>query len=312
MSFSLSVSQSFFMRVNKPDGFNKPAVIDTCAVNPALRVRLYPSWYQQIGLEWTFPTDWGNCQFNVYFSQGEPQKDGTGEFVKLNGQLLDTCFFFDTSTQEYSKFHQGYYVVEAVLLDKGGATMRSPAATWHNKQRRWVELRSIEVQRREYWLLSKFGGVKSYLFRKRMYGKRCPSCWDPVSQAVLRDHCPVCYGTSFEGGYLAPVPLYVQYETTPNNRVKTYFGHLEQNQLGAWTISYPTVNPEDVLIRIGDWNVYEVVNLQTTELQAKPVRQMLTLTQLGKKDIENELVKQCLAEFPTEFAGGPKYSPQRV
>ena len=158
-----------------------------------------------------------------------------------------------------------------------------------------------EIQRREYLLLSKFVGVKSFLFRKRSYGKRCTNCWDPTIEQVTNDHCPYCLGTSFEGGYFDAAPLYLQYETTPNSRDKVYFGKFESNQIGAWTISVPVVNSEDVIVREGDWAMYRVDKIMTTELQANTVRQIMTLTQLAKGDVEYQLIQRQLPEFKNGY-----------
>lgn len=288
---SLSVSPSFgFWTLTQ----QQPLV--TQKRSGRIEVKVYPDWYRQIAVEWSVPPSFGHCLFNVYFSQVQD-----GSFKKLNATPIDGTYLVDTTTQEYSKQTHGYYVVEAILLDHGGTTVRSDPVSWTTGQRRWVELRSIEIQRREYWLLSRFAGIKSYLFRRRSYGERCRACWDAKLEKVMDDHCPVCLGTSFEGGYFNPAPLYLQYDATPNSRVKTYFGNYEPNQIGAWTISMPDIRPDDIIVRTGDWNIYKVARLTPTELQGNPVRQIMVLTQLSRGDVESQLVKRHLPEFPQEY-----------
>lgn len=264
--------------------------------NRNIQVTLYPSWYEQIVAEWSVPAQFGNCLFNVYFSQTED-----GPYNKINQVPIKGTFLADSTTQEYSKFDHAFYKVEAILLDYGNALLRSEPTTWGAYQNPWVGLRSREIQRREQLLLRKFVGVKSYLFRKLSYGKRCPLCYDPRTEQVLDDHCPDCLGTSFSGGFFEPVPILAQYETTPNSRDKTYFGKVEENQLGAWTTSLPQINSEDVVVRTGDWAMYRVSRIMTTELQANTVRQILTLTQLSKGDVEYKLVKRHLPDFPDKY-----------
>jgi hypothetical protein len=294
MSLNVSISAEWFLQTDRAQlptsGPGAPLL------NGNLAVKLYPQWYKQISVEWSVPAEFGQCLFDVYFAQTED-----GPFEKLNATPIDGTFLMDTTSNEYSKFDKGWYVVEAILVDKGNAKLRSAPQTWETAQRNWVTIRSNEIQRREYWLLSKFVGVKSYLFRKKSYGKRCPACWNAETEQVMDDHCPVCIGTSFEGGFFAPAPLFLQYETTPNERVKTYFGKMEANQIGAWTVSLPVVNSEDVIVRIGDWNMYRVDKIMTTELQANTVRQLFTLTQLAKGDVEYQLIKRQLPDFPQEY-----------
>lgn len=273
----------------------RPAEVST-VVNPSIRVKVYPRWLHYVALEWSVPSDWGDCAFNVYHSATEE-----GNYVKVNPSPINGNSLVDYSNQDYHKFRNGYYVVEAILVGQGGASLRSQPHTWHNTRSPWVELRAQEVQRREFLLLRKFTGVKSYLMKRRTYGLRCPNCWDSVSETVTKDYCKVCFGTSFKGGYFPPIPLFVQYEPTPSSVMKTYFGKFEPNQIGAWTVSVPEIAPDDILIRTGDWNIYEVGSLQTTELQSSPVRQIMQIKQLGRRDVENDLILRQLAEFPTEF-----------
>jgi len=294
MSFSTSLNSEWFL-------FNgvKPMVsasVSGAINNPYIKVKIYPSWYEQIVAEWSVPSKFGNCRFNVYFAQTED-----GPFNKLNQVPINGTFLADSTTQEYSKFDHGFYLVEAILLDHGNALLRSEPATWETYQNAWVGLRSREIQRREQLLLRKFVGVQSYLFRKLSYGKRCPLCYDHRTEQIMDDHCPNCLGTSFEGGFFAPAPMLAQYETTPNSRDKTYFGKMEANQIGAWTTSLPVINSEDVLVRVGDWAMYRIDRIMTTELQANTVRQILTLTQISKGDIEYQLVKRHLPDFPDQY-----------
>lgn len=289
MAFNLSVTPGFLIQTLQ-------LPLETARRASAIRVKVYPQWFKQVTVEWSVPASFGHCLFDVYFS---PVEDSG--FVKLNSTPITGTTFADPTTEEYSKYNKGYYVVEAILQDKNNVTLRSDPATWNTNQRNWVTLRSIEVQRREYWLLSRFAGIGSYLFRKKTYGMRCTRCWNATTEQVTDDHCPQCLGTSFQGGFFDPVKLFLQYDPTPNQEVKSYIGHDEENTIGAWTISMPDIRLGDVLVRIGDWNLYEVSNIRTTELQGNVVRQMLTLIQLSKGDVEYQLVTRNLPDFPTQY-----------
>jgi hypothetical protein len=263
--------------------------------NSNIQITLYPLWYKQISVEWSVPSEFGQCLFNVYFC---PEEDGP--FTLLNATPIDGTYFKDTTTQEYSKNNKGYYVVEA-MLQNNSVTLRSNPQSWDTVQRRKIEIMSIEIQRREYMLMSRFAGIKAYLFRRKSYGLRCQTCWNPRLEKVMNDHCPDCLGTSFEGGYFDPAPLYMQFDASSNQLLKTYFGNYEPNSIGAWTISMPKIRPDDIIIREGDWNMYKVSHLTPTELQGCTVRQICALIQLSKNDIEYQLVTRNLADFPLEF-----------
>jgi hypothetical protein len=289
MSFNFSVTPGLLIQTRQ-------LPLTTARRASAIQVKVYPQWYKQATVEWSIPASWGNCVFDVYFSQIEDS-----DFVKINATPIVGNHFIDTTLREESKFNHGYYVVEVLLLDKGGVALRSNPTTWKTFQRDWVTIRAIEIQRREYWLLSRFAGISSYLFRRKNYGKRCTTCWDPVHEHTTRDNCPNCIGTSFEGGYFTPAKIFLQYDPTPNNLTKNYIGQDEENVIGAWTISMPDIRLGDVIIRTGDWNAYEVTRIATTELQGNVVRQMLTLTQLSKGAVEFQLVTRDLPDFPSQY-----------
>lgn len=291
MSFNVATNLSFFLQTEQLSLQQNAGFI-----NPNFQISVYPEWFRQVSLSWTIPADWGDAIFNVYYSPAFEDS-----YVKLNATPFSANFFVDTTATDYSKFKRGYYKVEAILQDKNNITLRSDPVSWYSYQRDFVKIRAVEIQRREYWLLSKFAGIKSYLFRRKTFGKRCPLCWNYKAETVDDDHCPNCLGTGFDGGFFEPIPLYVQYEATPNTDQKTYFGIDEENQIGAWTISYPDISNHDVVIRIGDWNAYEVMRVNPTELQGNTVRQIMAITQLSKGSVEYKLMARNLPEFPLQY-----------
>jgi|ERR1700757_28509 len=304
MPFTVSYSQDWSIRSYAIA--SSTTTPSTAEPSKYIDVRLYPRWFQQVSLDWTIPSDWGNCTFHVYSSQGDDS-----DLQRLTSQALTSPRFTNIQSRETSRNRSENYIVEAILAN--GQKFRSFETTWLNKRRTKIEIMASEIQRREYMLLTKFTGVKSYLFKAKYFGVRCPRCWNAVQEKVMEDKCPVCYGTSWEGGYFNPVPVFLQYEPSTQDKVATYFGNLEANQIGAWTISVPCIDPKDVIIRSGDWNVYSVIRNNPTELQTTPVRQMLTLTQLSRNDIENQLMdRQVTDDFGQylESLGG-SFSEQR-
>jgi hypothetical protein len=281
---------------NHSDENRSSAFLATNNFSENIQVKIYPRWYKQVSVEWAIPADWGNCEFNVYFSQVED-----GDFQKLTSQPVTGTFLIDTGTQEYRKFNRGFYVIEAILLDKGNVSIKSKVTSWSSDQHRFVELRSIEIQRREYVLLSKFNGTRSYIFRRKTYGQRCPECWDNRLEKIMKDHCSTCIGTGFKGGYFDGAPCFINYDTNPNSNLKTYFGVFEPSQITGWTISLPEIRPDDIVVQTGTWDVYRVEGMTPTVLQTNTVRQVLKLTQLSKNDIENQLVTKNLPDFPIQY-----------
>jgi hypothetical protein len=187
-------------------------------------------------------------------------------------------------------------------LDDNNACIKSKPESWDTYQNQWVQLRSREVQRREYLLLRKFVGVKTSIFKKKTYGERCPECWNKRVGKSLKDNCVTCLGTTFKGGYVPAHTTYLQYDPANNSNIKSYFGVFEPGQSPAWTISMPEIAPDDILIRHGEWDLYKVNAVARTELQGKAVRQLLQLNELSKYNVEYKLLTRDISEFPQEYA----------
>lgn len=297
MSFNLSFNHSFLVQTFNSAYSTIPTLLSKVPVqHKELLVTVYPIWYKHTTVSWSIPPAWGGAKYNVYYGQTQ---DGPWELI--NPTLLTSPFLTQSVSKDYSRFNKGYFVVEALLLDQGGISVKSTPTTTNTFQSNWVGLRSTEIQRREYMLLSKFVGVKSYLFRKKAFGVRCPACWSTTLEKVIKDHCAVCVGTGFEGGYFDPIPLYLQYDPSPNSNTKGYYGVVESNQIGVWTISVPELRLDDIVIRTGDWDVYLIARINTTELQANVVKQAAVFTQISKDSIEYNLVTRNLPEFPQAY-----------
>lgn len=300
MSFTASITPFWFITSTTISNSSQTPV---SSINGNIEVTIYPEWYKQVSLEWSIPSNWAGAKFHVYYWPG-----GDEEYIRLTTSPIDDQFFSDITTRDYSKTQQGYYVVE-VHLPFTNEIVRSYPIQTEYKRRDRLEKIANEIQRREFLLLSKFAGVKSFFFRKKVRGIRCSRCWDSINEKVMDDHCTVCYGTSFEGGYFNPIPVYIQYDPSQSNKVKTFQGIIEPNSIGAWTISMPQMTSDDVIIRTGSWDVYKIINVNNTEIQSKPVKQILGITQLSKDDIENQLIyripnstsTEYLASFETKF-----------
>lgn len=249
---------------------------------------VFPSWYEHCDVSWTFPDTWENPVFNVFKSGSEE-----GPFVKLNPTPVHEDFFQDIHFESTSKFNNEFYVVEAIL--ESGEKFQSLPESWDSKRHRWVELRALEIQRRSWLLLRKFVGVESWIFKRRVHGPRCPRCWDERSHKSLEDHCPVCYGTSFEGGYWKPLRTFLQYDPSSNNTDFQDYGKMEVNSLSAWTISLNELSPLDLVWKKDENKMFRIFQTQRTELQTAPVRQILGLVELDKEMIEYKLPEKYLS-----------------
>lgn len=256
-----------------------------------LKVSVFPIFYKQTVVEWDIPSEWGACKFDVLRSETE-----VGPWNKVTEEPTAQYYFKDRSNPEVSKFNTYFYIVECIL--PSGQRIISPVTTWEAKRHSFVEIRAREITRRETLLLTKFVGVKTIFFRRKRFGQRCSTCWDPTSESVTLDHCPDCLGTSFEGGYFGGYETLLQYDPTPSAVEFSYQGKVERNAITAWTTSRPTIESLDLVLRVPDLRLYRVGEKQTTELQTVQVRQILQLVELAKDRVEYQVIKKLL---PPEY-----------
>jgi hypothetical protein len=257
-----------------------------------ITVKVYPLFYKKIVIEWSVPSMWGNCTFNVYRTDVDD-----GPWIKINTTpLSSTNFLEDIQTQDFSKFHKSYYRVEARLPAPDNRYIKSPITTWENTRTNLMEIRAREITRRETILLDKFTGIDTLIFRRKYFGERCPRCWNPDIEKVMQDHCPTCLGTSFVGGYFPGILSKVCYEISPNNTALTYLGKMETNATSGWTISYPQVMTLDLILRIPDYRLFRIEAVNSTELQTVQVRQLFQLIELNKNSVEMNLINNVVPD----------------
>lgn len=254
--------------------------------NPYFEISIFPIWFKNVTIAWKIPSDWGNCTFNVYKCRSD-----TGPYEKLNTTPIDGLMFADVETRQWSKYNHDFYIVEAILHDKGGAFLRSKPYSWERQQRRWVELRSIDIQRRFWLMLTKFMGVETYVFKRRSYGNRCDTCWDYKNLKVTNDRCPECFGTGWSGGYFEPYLTRMQFDSTPNNTELSATGRNEPSVIAAVTIAFPSIDDWDLIYRVKDNKMYRVDKVLTTELLTSVVSQRTQLVELPKNFIEFSLAE---------------------
>lgn len=284
-----------------------PSLLTTTTETSYITVKVYPLFYKKIIVEWGIPSSWGDCSFNVYKGDTE-----VGPWNKVNiTPLTNTNFFEDTTTQDFSKFHRSFYIVEARLPAPDNRYIKSPISTWENKRSNLMEIRAREITRRETILLDKFNGTDTLVFRKKYFGTRCPNCYNPEIEKITKDHCTTCFGTSFIDGYFPGMLTKVCYEISPNNTQLTYLGKLESNQTAAWTISFPEVHTHDLILRVSDSRLFRVESTNPTELQTVHVRQIMQIVELGKHSVEMNLLKNITPErYVLPLLGGTNVNLQ--
>lgn len=258
-------------------------------------VTVTPDWNTSVYLEWTAPRsiDPTDLEYIVYTSASE-----FGDQVALTSSPISDTHLLVNREDTYSKVFRNFYTIE--VITPGGEIFRSFPKSPGTGLPRWHQLRHKDIIRRESILLDKFTGAESIVFNRKRSGVRCPSCWDHTHKKVMHDHCEVCYGTSFKGGYETGVNTKLQYLSIDPQSQMSYIGREEPITLSAWTINIPLLHPHSIVLRKGDRKAFRIEGSQgNTELLTNVQKQTVVLKELSKDSIEYKLFNNdCVVDLP--------------
>lgn len=268
-------------------GDHLPGVLPT-SVLTKFTGSMFPFWFDKCRITWFPDPAWRSPVFNVYRSGSNE-----GPWSKLTPIPTSETVFNDFNTQIASKYAHDLYKVE--VIERGVSLGFSNIIKNEREMSTWHQLRAEEINRREWLMLSRFIGVDTIVLKHVSYGKynfRCSDCWDAVNKVVRKDYCTTCYGTSYEKGYYAGIHTKFQYVEPNKEDVVTEEGRMEPANTTAWTIAYPELDINDLLIRTDDFRIFRIDSVQNTSLVTQTVRQMVNLTHIPYTAVEYELLKR--------------------
>lgn len=263
-----------------PIGYSSTPIVE-------LNVSIAPDWFKELTLSWKVLPSWDNKEprYNVYRSEVE-----LSGYQKLTPIPLASPQYVDLTTRESSMTSTEFYIIETILNDD--SVFKTAPQYVGKGLPRFQYLRKREIQRREWLLLRRFTGIDSVVFRKIRYGTSCSNCYDKVSRKIMFDYCTTCFGTSKQDGYYPGIKTFIQYDASADSMVYTYFGRFEANEIGAWTIDSPQLEKGDIVIRLKDYKVFEVKQVNNTEIYINTSRQIIKLEEQSKERVVFELLRR--------------------
>lgn len=138
------------------------------------------------------------------------------------------------------------------------------------------------IERHQYIGLRNIYGIEFWLLKRRHFGTRCSSCYNPYSKEVINSQCPICYGTSWVDGYFTPVEMLGKKIETPTQSTMTPQSkddvHMTQIQL----LDFPRVNEGDILVEKYDNKRFLVSGVSFGSLKTIQVFQIATVSELPR------------------------------
>lgn len=260
--------------------------------------QLVPLHPRRVYLQWDLlqPTERGSYLFKV-----ERSGSSAGPWEILTASLQNGYNYIDDLTVQpalpsdgkahlYSLQRQIYYQV-TVIPPSGCAN--SAQTEPHGLYRTDATLLPHQrgLRRRllydERITLTRINGVQLAVLKRRRWGERCDVCYDKLTRAVTREACPICYGTSFKGGYWNPVltvgRVYPPQAVTAATGTP---GKVESTKHNIQLLDVPLLQDDDLLVEIATDNRYTVERQTQTEIVRKPVHQVVTTSLLARGAVE--------------------------
>jgi hypothetical protein len=208
-----------------------------------------------------------------------------GPFEPITQTFEDRYIFVDRRLPAGDKFRQIWYRLR--VTKKGGQT---PVFEDFGPVCRQAEpdLVANYIRRMELTLFTQATARLCWLFKRRTFGARCPSCWDPVSGKKARANCLTCYQTGFLRGYLNPIEVWIQIDPAAKAQQNQGQQAAQHTATTARTSFYPNIVPGDVIVEAENkrWRVDKVTQ---SERLRTPIKQELVLLQINDTDIEYKL-----------------------
>jgi hypothetical protein len=136
----------------------------------------------------------------------------------------------------------------------------------------------------------RLNGIPLVVLKRRRWGDRCPECYDPVTKESTLEHCAVCFGTAFVGGYWAPVLIRGRREAAAVESQMTSHGDSDTKIADFNVLDYPLIEYKDIIVDVVRNDRYQVQRVHHTELKSVTVHQKLTATLLGRNSVEYKIL----------------------
>ena len=240
--------------------------------------------YSETVLYWTIEPEIGDnvSQFGYTVEISESL---AGPWTVLYTDPIYAYGFIDTITQRGMIDQRIYYRVKATDFISN-VFYSDPICLDEDASNYLTEY----ISEQESLMLRRLNGQECLHFARRKFGERCSNCYDKHLNKCILPKCPICFGTTFKGGYFAPVKIYINLDPQPKQIDKGDYTISEALNLTGWTSNKVILEGDDILIFLKKPNKrYMVDIIHPTSLNGNTVRQMLSLTQL-KADNPGQLL----------------------
>lgn len=255
-------------------------------------VKVEPNISTVLGLghyiEWALHPKFKGFGDFIFFVEKSPAASGPWEVVS---QVVNQLFAYDnTGEVGYRPDLNWYYRIRLKLVTPDNqekwylSDIVSSNAYWWEKR---DYLLAKEIIRRELLKMERGSGNKGWLLKRKTFGQLCPTCLDPATNEATDGSCPDCFGTSYLGGYYAPVPFWVEFGPEQIVRKIGEMGMINQVISQARVVSFPVVDSNDAWMNSTSGQIYkfDTTIANVANVRNIPIIKSVQLSPVGKDDI---------------------------
>lgn len=202
-----------------------------------------------------------------------------GPYDPISEPFSDKYDFRDVIVNLMKRWRTYFYRIVVTRKSDGETSTSAPA-----KLGAKPDLIALEVRRQETILFREHIGRRCWTFPVRTFGQRC-GCYDKTTGQRLTSQCETCYDTTYVGGYLYPVEMYIQIDGNPKHIEPQQILETEQQNASARSLYFPVLKPRDIIIESENrrWRIERVT---TTSRMRAMLHQELVLHEIPGTDIE--------------------------
>jgi hypothetical protein len=149
-------------------------------------------------------------------------------------------------------------------------------------------------------LWRRINGTKLALLKRKHWGERCTDdCYDTLTRTVVKEHCPVCFGTGFVGGYWNPVVVYGRIH--PPDNIVAQTTQRDKQESSNHHISVPDIplmQDNDIVVELVTNTRHIIRRKSQTEIARHHVHQQLTTSVLAHSSVEYEILVDATTTPP--------------
>ena len=251
------------------------------SVNEILQIKVIPQYPRKVVISWDIGQELPYpLAFNIYRSGSSG-----GEFEKLNQFPFTEFFYEDLGLKPLSKLLQINYKLE-IIFPTGESQLTNPISIVPRprlKKAFFVARRMDQKYGIEY---NSHTGIELKVFKRRHWGEKCTSCFNPVTESSTNSNCPDCLGTTFKKGFWEGIPTLGKIDPKVlTQNLDPNLSFVENINAQMSLRAFPLVKKGDVIVNVTSNVRWYVNTVQLTEHTLFPVKQTVEVREIERSSI---------------------------